>query len=138
MKSPNINILRWKIFENLPVDTGITTRTGGVSKEPYSSLNLATHTGDNPESVRENRGILCRELNISPDLYTHGIQVHSDTIHIVNEKNIGVNTFECDALFTAENSVMLNIYVADCVPVVLYDRSKSPWNVVSLRMERYL
>ncbi|MCH8895772.1 MAG: laccase domain-containing protein, partial [Proteobacteria bacterium] len=36
-----------------------TTRIGGVSREEFSSLNLAGHVGDRDDQVAENRKRLC-------------------------------------------------------------------------------
>ena len=33
----------------------ITTRAGGVSREPYASLNLGLRTADDPQAVAANR-----------------------------------------------------------------------------------
>ncbi len=125
MKSQNFEVLKWDIFTNTRLQTGITTRLGGVSRPPYSSLNLAGHTGDNLTDVNSNREILCNHLSTCKEMYTHGIQVHGDKIHRVTEDNIGDNSNECDALLTTSDKPLLNIFVADCVPIVIYDREKN-------------
>lgn len=124
MKSANINLLTWNIFKSIKIDTGITTRQGGFSKPPYSSFNLAAHTGDDINTVIKNRALLSEKLNCEPQKYTHGNQVHGDHIHLVDINNIGVNNIDCDALITKETDVILNIFVADCVPVIIYDPIK--------------
>ncbi len=124
MTLKNISVLEWEIFKDLPLHIGITTRNGGFSKAPYSTFNLAIHSGDNPDSVYKNRNLLTKYLECSPNSYTHGIQVHGDIIHIVDEKNISKNNIECDALITTNFNALLNIYVADCVPIAIYDPVK--------------
>ena len=44
----------------------LTDREGGVSREPYASFNLATHVGDDPAAVAENRLRLARLLPAMP------------------------------------------------------------------------
>lgn len=39
----------------LDVRFAFTERTGGVSEDAYSSLNLGSHVGDDPFAVQENR-----------------------------------------------------------------------------------
>ncbi len=124
MKYQNSRIIEWNLFKNYPVKTGITTRNGGVSSESYRTFNLATHTGDSKENVNKNRQILCDILECDPDLYTHGIQVHGDTIQYINKDNCGHNVVECDGIYTDITLPLLNIYVADCVPIAVYDRRK--------------
>ncbi|MGL1894377.1 MAG: peptidoglycan editing factor PgeF [Spirochaetaceae bacterium] len=121
MKSANIRILNWDLFKDNFIQTGITTRINGLSNSPYSSLNLAKHTGDNFNTVDRNRLLLIDHLGCDYNKYTHGNQIHSDIIHIVDNNNIGLNTFSCDALITKEVDVLLNIFVADCVPIVIFD-----------------
>lgn len=44
----------------------VTTRHGGVSVGPYSSMNLGTHVGDDAAAVAANRSILRRCLPSDP------------------------------------------------------------------------
>lgn len=44
----------------------MTTRSGGVSGAPYESMNPATHVGDDPAAVAENRRILRQALPAEP------------------------------------------------------------------------
>jgi hypothetical protein len=44
----------------------MTTRAGGVSQAPYVSMNPASHVGDAPEAVAENRRILRQDLPAEP------------------------------------------------------------------------
>ncbi|HQR95546.1 MAG TPA: laccase domain-containing protein, partial [Thiotrichales bacterium] len=40
----------------------MTTRTGGHSSPPYDSLNLATHVGDDLDTVLANRALVAQAL----------------------------------------------------------------------------
>lgn len=124
MKSQNISILKWEIFKCLPVKIGITTRNGGYSPKPYTSLNLATYTGDTMKNVEKNRKLLCEHLNCKLENYSYGIQVHGNKIHRVTHLNMGNDPIECDGLITDSAEPLLNIFIADCVPVAVYDRKK--------------
>jgi len=107
---------------------GFTTRGGGVSRGPYSSLNTAFHVGDTIENVRANRALAYGALGIDPESIVAGKQVHGDRIEIVSlrDKGRGARTFEdslpdTDALITAVPGVPLSSYYADCVPIFLLD-----------------
>ena len=52
--------LRWDVSG--PYDVVFTTRAGGVSDGPFSSLNLGRKTGDDVERVDENRRRACAEI----------------------------------------------------------------------------
>lgn len=124
MKSkPGSQILTWDIFNKHPITVGLTTRVGGFSPPPYSELNLATHTGDSAEIVKKNRATLLKVLNIEKSQYIYGTQVHGDRVVEINSKNIST-IYDCDAFITREPNLLLNIFVADCVPIVIYDK----WN----------
>jgi len=113
------------------VKHGFTTRGGGISGGPYSSLNTAFHVGDTAENVRANRALACKALGINPDDIVAGKQVHGDRVKVVafSDKGRGAGSFEdsltdVDALITADPGVPLSSYYADCVPIFLFDPVK--------------
>lgn len=108
--------------------TGITSRNGGVSSPPFHSFNTALHCGDDSNAVIENRKKLCKALGFGFESYTCASQIHEASPAIITEQNKGAGRADYnaslkakDALITAEKRIMLNIHVADCVPIILYD-----------------
>ncbi len=95
----------------------LTTRSGGCSDEPYTSLNLATHVGDQLSQVRLNRQRLVSALGILHEPVWLN-QVHGNRIYDVNSASIGVLP-EADACYTREPGLALAIMVADCLPILL-------------------
>lgn len=92
---------------------------------------LALHTSENPEAIIENRKILMKELNHHLDHCVFANQTHSDNIHKVTKEDIGAGAYsmkdaipDCDALYTREKGILLGIFTADCVPILLYDKSQ--------------
>ena len=57
-----------------------STRQGGVSEGPYSSLNLGALTDDEPDRVTENRARLAREAEIDAERVVMGWQVHGTDV----------------------------------------------------------
>ena len=101
----------------LTVRACTTTRRGGASKGPYTSLNLATHVGDEPEHVEENR----RRLHEARRLPTDPLwlrQVHGTTV--VDAACSAFDT-EADASYTRRSGVVCAVLTADCLPVLLCD-----------------
>jgi YfiH family protein len=94
-----------------------TTRTGGVSKAPYDTLNLGTHVGDDPSRVADNRGILRQALPGEPRWLN---QVHGTT---VVDAAVGDGVPDADAAFTRESCRVCVVMTADCLPVLLCDRA---------------
>ncbi|MFL5938079.1 MAG: laccase domain-containing protein, partial [Gaiellaceae bacterium] len=58
-----------------------TTRLGGVSEGPFSSLNLGRKTGDDVERVDENRRLACAEIGADADRLALNYQFHSTLVH---------------------------------------------------------
>src|SRR4051812_48398747 len=97
----------------------ITTRAGGVSTGPYSSLNLGLATGDREENVRANRERLRAVLPQEPRWLR---QVHGS--YIVDADNL-VERVEADASYARTPSTVCAIQIADCMPVFLTNRTGS-------------
>ena len=114
--------------DRFPITIGDTYCHGGVSQEPYESLNLAFHVGDEPKSVRENRAIIAEYLGVEPKRISCGNQVHGlkaveITVDLVGAGALGEDTAiaDCDAVFTKLPNVPLFLFTADCVAVGIYD-----------------
>lgn len=105
-----------------------SSRRGGKSQGPYSSLNLGLHVGDDPDLVIQNRSryvkIFDRELG---DIIACE-QVHGNRVAVVNHKHRGLGAYcnstavqGCDALITATPGVILATFYADCIPIYFFD-----------------
>ena len=67
-------------IEGFPAWHGFTLRSGGVSKDPFATLNLGDAVGDAPFRVRTNRRRVCEALGIPPGRLRLLRQVHGDRI----------------------------------------------------------
>lgn len=114
-----------------------TERSGGVSREPFASLNLAGHVGDEPRDVDANRERLLGALGMRGlrDRLVTAEQVHGDLVATVAEADAGTGAFVgrgsgpvpgVDALVTAVPDIPLMLLYADCVPVVLVALGERP------------
>lgn len=102
-----------------------STRQGGVSPEPYSSLNLATHVNDHVDNVALNRARLEAFLPGSPHWLE---QVHGVDVVEFNEATLNPHSppvLRADAAVTTRSQCVLAILTADCLPVVLADEAGS-------------
>ena len=102
-----------------------TLRSGGSSLAPYDDssgkggFNLGLHVGDDPDYVLRNRLLLKSYLPAEPAWLT---QVHGNTVVEASQVQ-GVPL--ADASFTTQSGVVCAILTADCMPVLLCDRSGS-------------
>ena len=103
------------------VRTLVTTRDGGVSLAPYASLNLGQHVGDDPAAVAENRARLRACLPAEPFWLNqvHGIGVQEACADAPDVPP------DADAGLTRQPGVVCAVMTADCLPVLLTDRSGS-------------
>jgi YfiH family protein len=117
-------------LERHGIVVAFSERTGGVSRGPYASLDLAAHVGDDPHDVDENRSRLLSALGLTAarGRLTMSQQVHGETIAEVGASEAGAGAFASsgppplpasDALLTLQTGVPLMMCFADCVPVVL-------------------
>ncbi len=120
--------LRFPEFEKYPfVRQAFSTRRGGVSGGPFSSMNLAFGRGDPDENVLENYHRLCAAAGIPFSSLVSAVQVHSDRVLRVGAADRGTGIFRppfpesADALVTNTPGVTLVIHTADCVPIFLLD-----------------
>ena len=95
----------------------ITTRTGGTSPPPFASLNLGFRVQDDRGAVSRNREIVRRFLPSEPRWLN---QVHGT--HVVQADHI-TGDVDADASFSRVPGTVCTVMIADCLPVLLADRS---------------
>ncbi|MDD9270043.1 peptidoglycan editing factor PgeF [Paenibacillus sp. GCM10023248] len=110
------------------VTAGFTSRHGGVSEAPYSTLNCGLHVHDLPDHVIRNRELLAEAVGEPFEAFTYGEQVHGNEIAIVRQadKGRGRTSRESaiqarDGFVTNEKGIVLCAQFADCVPLFFYD-----------------
>ncbi|MGB0678611.1 MAG: peptidoglycan editing factor PgeF [Polyangiales bacterium] len=110
----------------LLVEAGFThafsTRLGGVSEGPFTSLNLAHGVGDAPERVAQNRAHFAAQLGFALTCLHQVSQVHGAGVHLVETQTTPAQSAKvhADALLCgAAREAWLAVRTADCVPVLL-------------------
>lgn len=87
------------------------------------SGNLAFHVGDDRAHVINNHDLLSNELGYEKRSLVHMQQIHSDIVHVVKDEDFNTPP-TCDALITDKKGIPLMVMVADCSPVLFYDKDK--------------
>ena len=101
----------------------LTTRNGGISQPPYTSLNLGDHVGDDPAAVIENRALL---RQILPDEPRWLKQVHGTTILDADNPDIFADGAPgYDAAISQHTHTVCVVMTADCLPILLCDEAGS-------------
>lgn len=101
------------------VQAASTTRAGGISSGPYSALNLGDHVGDADTAVNENRRLTGEALNLKQQPRWLR-QVHRTSVAKLDGSIV---TEPADAAVTDRAAEVCVIMTADCLPVLLCDRS---------------
>jgi YfiH family protein len=96
----------------------ITTRRGGVSREPFASFNLGDHVGDEARCVHANRAQLGALLKATPAWLN---QVHGTQVVDAARVDPGALPPAADASFTRQCGVGCVVMTADCLPVLFCD-----------------
>lgn len=112
-------VVKPSIFQSIPgLVAGVSTRHGGLSEAPYSSLNLGIHTDDSSEIIEQNLALFCTDLGISPADLARSYQVHGDKIWVTGRAGYQSGF---DALVSVQPGVFAGVGIADCTPILLAD-----------------
>ena len=138
IQKKNLAFAQFKNMSGFPeLFHGVTTRTGGVSPQPFSSLNLGGTTGDSEAHIQANYELLSRALGFDLQTVVSSHQVHGTNLAIINEAPPRSNPFPAahfldgyDGFITAVPGIPLLVRVADCVPVMLYEPDRKVLAVV--------
>ncbi|MGH8295624.1 MAG: peptidoglycan editing factor PgeF [Steroidobacteraceae bacterium] len=113
---PDIIVPAWPAAAG--IRAAFTLRTGGVSRPPFDQCNIASHVGDDPQAVAENRGRLraILELPAEPAWLE---QVHGHrAVDLDRQTSLG-SLGPADASVARTPGRICAIQVADCMPVLL-------------------
>jgi len=130
-----VNNIRFHKFENCfsfpEIVHFVTSRKGGVSPEPYDSLNIGFGTDDFSLNVLENRHKISEALDIPLDNFVMCNQVHGTKVEVVSKLHKGRGALyrdnslmATDAMITSSIEVCLFVMGADCVPILFFDPVK--------------
>jgi YfiH family protein len=118
--------VRWLEAELPGARAAFSTRIGGVSEAPYDALNVAIMTGDERESVAQNRARLAAAIGRDAQGVVMGRQVHGAELRRHDgpqEPRVYADVVkspdEVDAHSTSNGDLTPLVMVADCLPVAM-------------------
>lgn len=120
--SGSLRYFTFESFDRHGLAHGLFTRHGGISPQPWESLNLASTTGDSRDHIVENRkrvfDVFGRPVESIFDVW----QVHSnDVVCSPEPRPLDSPHQKADAIVTDRPEITLFMRFADCVPVFLFD-----------------
>jgi YfiH family protein len=128
------DLIRYFTFESLEgerIKHAVFTRRGGVSPEPWASLNVGGLRGDDPGRVYQNRVKSFNEVGRDPESVYDVWQIHSaDVIWTTGSRPASVRHRKADAILTDRPEVTLFMRFGDCVPILLHDPVKKAIGIV--------
>lgn len=113
----SIIVPQWSVPANVRACS--STRNGGISRAPWSSLNLGAHVGDELEHVQTNRQRLL-ELGDLPAMPVWLEQVHGTDVLKLDGQN--PQSVRADAAYSCQPGVVCAVMTADCLPVLFCSR----------------
>ncbi|MBU9714842.1 peptidoglycan editing factor PgeF [Evansella tamaricis] len=129
----NEQILKLDHWDSLLPDltVGFTTKNGGISEKPFTSLNVGLHVNDESSQVLENRQRIGDLLSFTPANWVCGEQIHENRIEEITAEDAGRGVFDyessitgTDGLYTKEPNILLASFYADCVPLFFLEPKK--------------
>ncbi|MCK5543906.1 MAG: peptidoglycan editing factor PgeF [Desulfobulbaceae bacterium] len=124
-----INYLVFKSLSVSDVFHGVFSRRGGVSPEPFDSLNLGLGVGDAEENVRENQARIKEIFGVR--IIVSARQVHGNRVFVLEKQpSLDLEVDGYDALVTDARGVGLMVKQADCQAVLLFDPARPAVGIV--------
>jgi YfiH family protein len=117
-----VRFYTFSTFDSFDLTHAIFTRQGGVSPEPWASLNLGGTVGDDPARVAKNRERVFQSVRRNLHTMFDVWQVHSVEVVKADAPRLPyIPHRKSDAIITDRQDVTLLMRFADCVPILLYD-----------------
>ena len=113
-----------KLLKFQQINHGFFDKKGGKSTGIYKSLNCGVGSSDSKKNVLNNLKIVCKKINCSSKNLILLNQIHSNKFYFINKNyKFKKKKLNGDALITNVKKIALGVLVADCVPVLIYDKN---------------
>ena len=114
--------IRYFHFDHIQARHAVFTRQGGLSPEPWASLNVGGTVGDDSTRVRANRNLSLKALGCDPSTVFDVWQVHSaDVVCATAPRPDSESVRRADIILTDKGDLTLYMRFADCVPIMVHD-----------------
>ncbi|MBL0740354.1 peptidoglycan editing factor PgeF [Chryseolinea lacunae] len=126
MKRIQINKLHLWQFDTLTKENGIRHFvTDRSTNENGAEFTLSYSSTPDKDLVRRNRHLLADAMGVADDRLYMPSQIHKTNIVRVTSQTPKETLLDTDALISNERGVCIAVMSADCVPIVLFDRTNN-------------
>ena len=113
-----------KLSKFQQINHGFFDKKGGKSTGIYKSLNCGIGSSDSKKNVLNNLKVVCKKINCSSKNLILLNQIHSNKFYFINKNyKFKKKKLNGDALITNVKKIALGVLVADCVPILIYDKN---------------
>ena len=113
-----------KLSKFQQINHGFFDKKGGKSTGIYKSLNCGIGSSDSKKNVLNNLKVVCKKINCSSKNLILLNQIHSSKFYFINKNyKFKKKKLNGDALITNVKKIALGVLVADCVPILIYDKN---------------
>ena len=113
-----------KLSKFQQINHGFFDKKGGKSTGIYKSLNCGVGSSDSKKNVLNNLKIVCKKINCSSKNLILLNQIHSNKFYFIDKNyKFKKKKLNGDALITNVKKIALGVLVADCVPILIYDKN---------------
>jgi polyphenol oxidase len=126
-----VSLYRFESFNSPQLGHAFISRKGGVSPDPWLSLNQGGTVGDARENVVENRKRAFEAIDRPVESIYDVWQVHgTEVVCTDTSRSLEVDHVKADAIFTNNPEVTLFMRFADCVPILIYDPKRKVVGII--------
>ncbi|MDT8375879.1 MAG: peptidoglycan editing factor PgeF [Mariprofundaceae bacterium] len=111
--------LRSELLTSIGITAIFSERSGGISPEPFSSLNLGHNIGDSSGNVEANMAKLVRVAELSGRPHQTE-QVHGVEYFICSGTG-SLHSEQADILISSQPDTPIAVRTADCLPILMAD-----------------
>ena len=117
-----MELIKSFILKHPNLKHAFSLRSGGVSPEPWDSLNCSYFVGDKDINVKKNQKLILKKLNFEKLFSVK--QIHSNKV-IQAENYFSKNALiEADAIICKRFNLPISINTADCAPLLFFDKKE--------------
>ena len=113
---------KFKKFKEL--DHCFFSRKGGYSKGFYKSLNCGKGSKDNKKNIYKNLIYVADKMSVKIYNLILMYQTHSNKVLEIKKNNV-YKRINSDAIFTKEKGIALGVVTADCVPILIFNKTNN-------------
>ena len=107
------------------ISHGFFNKNGGISKGIYKSLNCGIGSKDKKSNIKGNLNIVKSKIGTKSRQIYFVKQIHSSKfVFLSKNSKIKNRSLNADAIICEKRKIPIAVLTADCVPVLIYDKSK--------------